>query len=194
MTVWTVAHQPPLSVGFSRQEYWSGLPFAPPGDLPDPGIEPRSSGLQADPLSTQPAGKPLGNTTSDFPPLSYECGRAGFQHRLCGPRETRKWQAWPCSLTVRTADSLDPGSHAPAHANELVGRAAFSGCPLFSEDNKTLTHPTNARFNNPKCLQFPYAKQNRPLLPANLKIYTPVFSLRFSTLLPFYHTEAVLVF
>ena len=111
-----------------------------------------------------------------------------------GPWETRKRQAWACSLAVRTADLLDPGSHSPAHANELVGRAAFSGCPLFSEDNKTLTHPTNARFNNPKCLQFPYAKQNRPLLPANLKIYTPVFSLRFSTLLPFYHTEAVLVF
>ena len=39
MTPWTVAHQAPLSVGFSRQEYWSGLPFPTPGDLPDPGIE-----------------------------------------------------------------------------------------------------------------------------------------------------------
>ena len=40
-TPWTVAHQAPLSMGFSRQEYWSGLPCPPPGDLPDPGIEPR---------------------------------------------------------------------------------------------------------------------------------------------------------
>ena len=40
-TPWTVAHQAPLSMGFSRQEYWSGLPFTSPGDLPDPGIEPR---------------------------------------------------------------------------------------------------------------------------------------------------------
>ena len=39
-TPWTVAHQVPLSLGFSRQEYWSGLPFPPPGDIPDPGIEP----------------------------------------------------------------------------------------------------------------------------------------------------------
>ena len=39
---WTVARQPPLSMGFPRQEYWSGLPFLPPGDLPDPGIEPES--------------------------------------------------------------------------------------------------------------------------------------------------------
>ena len=41
-TPWTAARQAPLSVGFSRQEYWSGLPFPPPGDLPDPGIERRS--------------------------------------------------------------------------------------------------------------------------------------------------------
>ena len=41
-TPWTVAHQAPLSMGFSSQEYWSGLPFPPPGDLPNPGIEPAS--------------------------------------------------------------------------------------------------------------------------------------------------------
>ena len=42
MTLWTVACQAPLSMGFSRQEYWGGLPFPPPGDLPNPGIEPES--------------------------------------------------------------------------------------------------------------------------------------------------------
>ena len=48
-TPWTVAaHQAPLSMGFSRQEYWSGLPCPPPGDLPNPGMEPRSPALQAD--------------------------------------------------------------------------------------------------------------------------------------------------
>ena len=52
-TPWTVAHQAPLSVGFSRQEYWSGLPFPSPGDLPNPGIKPGSPALQADPLSTE---------------------------------------------------------------------------------------------------------------------------------------------
>ena len=45
-----MAHQAPLSMGFSRQEYWSGLPFPSPGDLPDPGTEPRSPSLQADAL------------------------------------------------------------------------------------------------------------------------------------------------
>ena len=42
VNLWTVAHQAPLSMGFSRQEYWSGVPCPPPGDLPDPGIEPVS--------------------------------------------------------------------------------------------------------------------------------------------------------
>ena len=49
----TVAHQAPLSMGFSRQEYWSGLPFPSPGDLPHPGIKPRSPTLQADALSSR---------------------------------------------------------------------------------------------------------------------------------------------
>ena len=49
-TPWTVAYETPLSIGFSRQEYWSGLPFLSPGDLPDPGIEPGSPVLQADSL------------------------------------------------------------------------------------------------------------------------------------------------
>ena len=53
-----IAHQAPLSLGFSRQEYWSGLPFPSPGDLPDPGIEPRSPTLQANALSSEPPGKP----------------------------------------------------------------------------------------------------------------------------------------
>ena len=54
----TVAHQVSLSVGFPRQEYWSGLPFLSLGDLPDPGIEPRSPALQADALPSEPSGKP----------------------------------------------------------------------------------------------------------------------------------------
>ena len=54
---WTVAHQAPLSMGFSRQEYWSELPFPSPGDLPNPGIKPGSPMLQADALRSEPPGK-----------------------------------------------------------------------------------------------------------------------------------------
>ena len=55
---WTVAYQAPQSMEFSRQEYWSGLPFPSPGDLHNPGIEPRSPALQADALLSEPPGKP----------------------------------------------------------------------------------------------------------------------------------------
>ena len=57
-TPWTIAYQAPLSMGFSRQECWSGLPFPSPGDLPNPGIEPRSLALQEDTLLSEPPGKP----------------------------------------------------------------------------------------------------------------------------------------
>ena len=57
-TPWTVAHQVPLSMEISRQEYWSGLPFPFPGDLPNPEIKPRSPTLQADSLPSEPPGKP----------------------------------------------------------------------------------------------------------------------------------------
>ena len=59
-TPWTVACQAPPSTGFSRQGYWSGLPFTSPGDLPDPEIEPRSPALQADALPSEPLGFYLG--------------------------------------------------------------------------------------------------------------------------------------
>ena len=63
-TPWTVAFQAPPSMGFSRQEYWNGVPFPSPGDLPDSGIEPRSPALeQADALTSEPPGKPSNRST-----------------------------------------------------------------------------------------------------------------------------------
>ena len=57
-TSWTIAYQALPSMGFFRQEYWTGLPFLSPVDLPDPGIEPVSSAFQADALTSEPPGKP----------------------------------------------------------------------------------------------------------------------------------------
>ena len=65
-TQWMAAHQAPPSLGFPRQEYWSGLPFPSPGDLPDPGIEPRSPALESDVLTSR-EGK---NIASLFPPAA----------------------------------------------------------------------------------------------------------------------------
>ena len=61
---WTIAHHARLSTGFSRQQYWSGLPFPSPGNLPDPGSEPRSPALQADSLLSEPPGKLRGYINS----------------------------------------------------------------------------------------------------------------------------------
>ena len=66
-TPWTVAYQAPLSMEFSRQEYWSGLPFSSPGDLSDPRVEPGSPALQADSLPSEPPGNPQ--------PLREGCGK-----------------------------------------------------------------------------------------------------------------------
>ena len=57
---WTIAHQLPLSMEFSRQEYWSEFPFPSPGDLPNSGIEPKFPSLQADSLPSETLGKPVG--------------------------------------------------------------------------------------------------------------------------------------
>ena len=69
-TPWTVAYYAPPSMGFSRQEYWSGLPFPSPEDLPDPGIEPRSPALKADTLPPEPPGK----SSRDLPDPGIEPG------------------------------------------------------------------------------------------------------------------------
>ena len=74
-TIWTVAHQAPLSVGFSRQGYWSGLPFPLLGDVPDPGVEPRPPALQVDSLSSEPPGKPF----SLMEQSRYSAGHLGGQ-------------------------------------------------------------------------------------------------------------------
>ena len=67
-----VAYQVPPSMGFSMQEYWSGLPFSSPGDLPDPGIEPRPPALQADSLPYEPSGNKRGIKANNWTPLEID--------------------------------------------------------------------------------------------------------------------------
>ena len=64
-TPWTIAHQAPPFMEFSRQEYWSGLPFPSPEDLPDPGIEPGSPALRADALPSEPHNVDIFNRKND---------------------------------------------------------------------------------------------------------------------------------
>ena len=76
VTPWTVAHQAPLSMEFSRQEYWSGLPLPAPGDLPNPGIEPVSPSLAGRLFTTKPPGKPILNLMNKKIPDHKQWNRA----------------------------------------------------------------------------------------------------------------------
>ena len=96
VVAWTVAHKAPLSMGFSRQEYWNGLPFPPPGELPDPGIEPAPLGspaLQADSLPVAPPGKYRVETRDTakhptmhrppLPPPPTTCNKEIYSSKCC---------------------------------------------------------------------------------------------------------------
>ena len=83
LSPWTVDSQAPLSVEFSRQEYWSGWPFPSPGDLHNPGIKPKSCALQTDSSPSEPSGTPLNKMMSweiQIGSLRREAGRNFIQH------------------------------------------------------------------------------------------------------------------
>ena len=84
LTLWTVAHQSPLSMGFSRQEYWSGLPCCPPGDLPSPGIKPRSPAFQVDSLPSEPP-EHIGRMVKNFQELGFRKSEWVSQGRVWEP-------------------------------------------------------------------------------------------------------------
>ena len=111
-TLWTVARQAPLSMGFSRQESRSGLPFPSPGDLLNPGIETRSPALQADALSSEPPGKQCKsrksrNTWSNGQiwPWSTEWSRTKAKRVL--PRECTGHSKHPLSTTQEKTPHMD---------------------------------------------------------------------------------------
>ena len=102
-TPWTVAHQAPQSMEFSRQEYWSGVPFPSPGDLPNPGIEPGSPALQADTLPSESRGKPYDPA---IPLLGIYPENTTIQKDTCSPMFiatlftiARTWKQPNCPLT-----------------------------------------------------------------------------------------------
>ena len=87
-TPWTISYQAPLSMEFPRQEYWSGLPFPSPADLPNAGTEPRSPALQADTLTSEPPGKPL-----EKPRAKGFQGESSLCKCCVSSNKTRAW--WP---------------------------------------------------------------------------------------------------
>ena len=119
-TPWTVAYQAPPSMEFSRQEYWSGLPFPSAGDLPNAGIEPRSPTLQADALPSQPPGSQtsaMGGKGGEFafrvglPPTLHVSGQARPQTWLGGGLRSR----FPTSVnSTNNSELLAPTRHCPS--------------------------------------------------------------------------------
>ena len=115
-TPWTVAYQAPPSNGFSRQEYWTGLPFPSPGDLPNPGIKPGSPTLEADALTSEPPGKPQGrqegqvNTCPSLSlilqPLLFPTGENSFRNQigllLLLNQDSYHWLPWFSGLLAQT--------------------------------------------------------------------------------------------
>ena len=123
-TLWTVAHQAPLSVGFSRQEHWSGLPCPPLGDLSNPGIKTRSPALRVDSLLSEAPGKPKNTRVGSLSLLQgifstqgsnwdllhcrwilYQLSYQGSPERLPWPGiKPKPWESW--LLTSRPPGSV----------------------------------------------------------------------------------------
>ena len=114
-----VARQAPLFMGFSRPEHWSGLPSSAPGDLPDPGIEPRSPALQEDSLQSEPPGKPPNNVKrhSGMPFGATWLGSTGVPAGLTPPRVPWRtglyWARWPLPLSCLPVSLLGGDSWFP---------------------------------------------------------------------------------
>ena len=104
MIPWTVAYQAPPPTGLSRQEYWSGVPFPSPGDLSNPGIEPRFPTLQADALLSKPPGKPCSKPRGyrdEQNPITQKNGEGKLQGKV-GERGSPEAEsrAWKTEVTV----------------------------------------------------------------------------------------------
>ena len=98
--------------GFPRQEYWSGLPFPSPGDLPNPGIEPRSPSLQADTLTSEPPGKPPFLIQSNY----YFCNPNSKEIKLVNPKGNQPW------IFIGRTDAEAPILWPPNAKSRLIGK------------------------------------------------------------------------
>ena len=119
VTPWTVALQAPVSTGFSMQEYWSGLPFPSPGDLPDPGIEPWSPAFQVDSLPTESRGKPKKLTILQL-------------KKKGNPATSRKESNWISLSLLRKTVHLRPSCRLASWSNWIYLAGHWStGCSSY---------------------------------------------------------------
>ena len=127
-TPWTAAHQAPLSTGFPRQEYWSGLPFPSPGDLPHPGIEPRTPALRTDSLLSEPQGlEPIRTQEKDViqsTHLSISLDLLGHQEAHWGATAKR------CSINPHSNEHSSYSEHPVFKQVEDHNHRSYTYLPL----------------------------------------------------------------
>ena len=127
-TPWTAAHQAPLSTGFPRQEYWSGLPFPSPGDLPHPGIEPRTPALRTDSLLSEPQGlEPIRTQEKDViqsTHLSISPDLLGHQEAHWGATAKR------CSISAHSNEHSSYSEHPVLKQVEDHNHRPYTYLPL----------------------------------------------------------------
>ena len=148
VTTWIAAHQAPLSMGFPRQEYWSGLTFSSPGNLPNPGIKPRSPALQEDSLPSGPSGKPLwqeGWTKYRIITLLLRATVRGLE------------QPWNCDKWPLTSQQEGWSSrpHEPRGLDSKALRWAQPGQFFYWS---TESFPSSQEVRSQGCIQFDLAK------------------------------------
>ena len=137
-TPWTIAHQAPLSMGFSRSEYWSGLPFPSPGNLLNPGIDPRSPALQADSLPTELLNRQASLGNAGRQP-GKNMGLTGLKHRSALSRCPSRWRYHQ----AKTAASSVSGPAARNRAVHAHSRISANTCRMtwllsFQQDSQVL--------------------------------------------------------
>ena len=143
MTPWTVAYQAPPSMGFSRQECWSGLPFPSPGDLPNPGIEPGSPALQADTLPSEPSGKQRDSREIFLSYLQSNESQTSMELFTHNPRSQQTVNEYPQTIKRKEDRSgiLFPGKILVIHQSKRktsLPMLEFRDFKVSEENNRSL--------------------------------------------------------
>ena len=123
MTPWTAARQAPLSMGFSRQEFWGGQPFPSPGRLPDPGIKAGSPALQEDSLPSEPPGKPLPEPY--LKAIHAQGGSWDTQRHQHGQGHPSSFPMYPFLSVLLQLQPQSSGEHRPMTTSWHPGKGQF---------------------------------------------------------------------
>ena len=149
--LWTVAHQPPLTMGFSSPEYWNGLPYPFPGNLPNPEIKPRSPSLQVDSLPANPPGKPKNTGVGSlsllqgiFPTQESNWGvlvcrqilyQLSYEGNPLFCKLIEKLKSW-CVIWHETINSLTPDEIKSREIAQIPSEACYIRKSMFIDSEK----------------------------------------------------------